>query len=184
MKTATNVPPIEGRSAIWLGSKDCWLALSPLDVNHLLLLLDPLHVSERVLASVLNFTKERWLEVTVMHGGRLRSSLPSSAQIAFNQNSQDLSDLTCVYWQLRNGHQHVEMSQRVPQSVQQVLTDASECEVDLIMVPEALFGPFKHFLAADGGTESPRSLTCPIVVITEAAIGSAEDPISDISWFR
>ena len=73
--------------------------------------------------------------------------------------------------------------QRVPRSVQQVLTGASERSVDSIMLPEALFEPFKDFLAADGRSDARRSVTCPIVVITAAAIGSSESLISDSSWF-
>jgi hypothetical protein len=167
-----------------LPARGGWLALSSQDVTHLLLLLDPLHVAEDALAFALDFTRDRWPHVTIMHGGRLVRSLAADIQAARHEDKDALFGLICLYWQIKSRYENVTISHRVPHSAQQVLAEVSESFVDLIMLPESLFAPFKHLVTVDGGQEVLRSSPCPIVVITAAAIDSTEAPISDISWFR
>jgi hypothetical protein len=158
--------------------------LSSQDVTHLLLLLDPLHVAEEALAFALDFARDRWPHVTIMHGGKLVRPLAPDTQAARHEDQDGLFDLICLYWQIKNRYANITISHQVPHSAQQVLAEASESAVDLIMLPESLFAPFKHLVTVDGGREVLRSSPCPIVVITTAAIDSTEAPISDVSWFR
>jgi hypothetical protein len=167
-----------------LRARSGWRALSGENVTHLLLLLDPLRVAEDALAFALDFARDRWLHVTIMHGGKLVRPLAPDTQAARHEDKDALFDLICLYWQVKNRYENVTISRRVPHSTRQVLTEASEGSVDLIMLPESLFAPFEHLLATDGGREVIRSSHCPIVVITAAAIDSTEAPISDVSWFR
>jgi hypothetical protein len=184
MKNATFPTRAECAPVSRLRARGGWLALSAQDVTHLLLLLDPLRVAEDALAFALNFAKDRWRQVTIMHGGKLVPPLAPDTQAARDEDKHALFDLICLYWQIKNRYENVTISHRVPRSVQQVLAEASESSIDLIMLPEALFDPFKHLLAVDGGREVLRFSHCPIVVITAAAINSTEPPTSDISWFR
>jgi hypothetical protein len=144
----------------------------------------PLHVAEDALAFALDFARDRWPHVTIMHGGKLVRPLAPDTQAARHEDKDALFDLICLYWQIKNRYENVTTGHRVPHSAQQVLGEASESSVDLIMLPESLFAPFKHLATVDGGREVLRSSPCPIVVITAAAIDSIEAPISDISWFR
>lgn len=180
MKNATPQTRIEGAPVCRLRTRDGWLALCPQNATHLLLLLDPLRVAEPALAFALDFAKDRWLQVTIAHGGRLAHPLPPDTATAHDEDKQALFDLICLYWQIKKRYENVTISQRVPRSVEQLLQEAAESSVDLIMLPEALFDPFRHLLAVDGGREVLRSSHCPIAVITAAALGSGEAS----TWFR
>jgi len=184
MKNATFPTRAECAPVNRLRARGGWLALSSEDVTHLLLLLDPLRVAEDALEFALDFAKDRWLHVTITHGGRL--VYPSAPDITAgrDEDKHALFDVICLYWQIKNRYENVTISHRVPRSAQQVLAAASESSVDLIMLPEALFDPFKHLLIVDGGREVLRTSVCPIVVITAAASNSTEGPTSEISWFR
>jgi nucleotide-binding universal stress UspA family protein len=184
MKNATFPTGGECAPVNRLRTRGGWDALSSHDVTHLLLLLDPLRVAEDALGLALDFAKDRWARVTIMHGGRLIHPLVTDNQAARNEDKHALFDLICLYWQIKNRYENVTISHRVPHSAQQVLSEASESSVDLIVLPEALFEPFKHLLLVEGGREVLRSSQCPIVIIAAAAINSTEAPISDISWFR
>jgi nucleotide-binding universal stress UspA family protein len=167
-----------------LRTRGGWHALLSQDVTHLLVLLDPLRVAKDALDLALNFAKDRWARVTLMHGGRLVHPLATDNQAARAEDRDGLFDLICLYWQIKNRYENVTISHQVPRSAQQVLSEAAESSIDLIVLPEALFEPFEHLLLVEGGREVLRSSQCPIVIITAAAINSTKAPISDISWFR
>jgi hypothetical protein len=130
----------------------------------LLLVVDPSDESETALTIALEIA-ERWgPQITLVCGARLsgwRISEESSADTPLN-------DLLCRSWQVRRAYPDVTISRSLPISMAEVLQEAVERNVDLIIVPEPLAARFRHpqLMMAGGRLRA----SCPIVIVAEPEV--------------
>jgi hypothetical protein len=143
-------------------------ALVPREIHHLLLVVDPSDQSEAVLTIALEIAEYWGPQITLVCGARLFGWGASEQQ----SSETALIDLLCLSWQVKGVYPDVSISQRLPTSVAEVLDEAAERNVDLIMLPEPLAARFTHpeLMIADGGLGA----ACPIIIVA--------DPESD--WLR
>lgn len=137
-------------------------ALVPREIHHLLLVVDPSDESETALTIALEIAEYWGPEITLVSGARLlgwRASEQQSSEAA-------LIDLLCLSWQVKGVYPDVSISQTLPSSVAEVLDEAAERKVDLIMLPEPLAARFTHpeLMIADGRLGA----SCSVIVVEEA----------------
>jgi hypothetical protein len=140
-----------------------FLNLFPRGVGRLLLVIDPANPPEAVLAMLLRLA-ERWdPQITLLHGGKLRSS----GREVVKSDRDDLVDLLCFGWELKNHYSDFSISRHIMHSWRQLLAEASERKADVILIPEELAAGLRRpgFAALDTGD---CSLPCPIVILTAA----------------
>jgi Universal stress protein family len=136
-------------------------ALVPREIHHLLLVVDPSDESETALTIALEIA-ERWgPQITLVCGARLSGWRVSEESAA----DTPLIDLLCRSWQVRRAYPDVTISRSLPTSVAEVLQEAVERNVDLIIVPEPLAARFRHPQLMMGGGRLRAS--CPVVVVAE-----------------
>jgi hypothetical protein len=138
-----------------------FLNLFPRGVGRLLVVIDPADPPEAVLAMILRLAERWYPQITLLHGGKLRSS----GRAAGESDRDDLVDLLCLGWELKNHYSDLSISRHIMHSWRQVLSEAAEYKADVILIPEelaAVFQPpgFAGFKTAD------RSLPCPTVILT------------------
>jgi hypothetical protein len=139
------------------------LNLFPRGVDRLLLVIDPADPPEAALVMVLQLAQHWYPQITLLHGGKLRSS-----DRALGKSDRDhLVDLLCFGWELKNHYSDVSTSRHIMQSWRQLLAEASERKADLILIPwEPAAGLQRPgFAPLDTGD---CSLPCPIVILTAA----------------
>jgi hypothetical protein len=139
------------------------LNLFPRGVDRLLLVIDPANPSDAVLAMI-PWLAERWdPQITLLHGGKLRSS----GRAAGESDRDDLVDLLCFGWELKNHYSDLSIGRHIMHSWRQVLAEAAEYKADVILIPEELAAGFQPpgFAGIETGD---RSLPCPIVILTTA----------------
>jgi hypothetical protein len=149
-----------------------FLNLFPRGVGRLLLVIDPANPPEAVLAMLLRLA-ERWdPQITLLHGGRLRSS---GREIG-KSDRDDLVDLLCFGWELKNHYSDLSISRHIMHSWRQLLAEASERKADVILIPEELAAglPRPGFDALETGD---CSLPCPIVILTAADVDQPNDNV-------
>lgn len=136
-------------------------ALVPREIHHLLLVVDPGDESETALTIALEIA-DRWgPEITLVCGARLSGWGASEASRA----DTPLIDFLCRSWQVRRAYPDVSISRSLPSSMAEVLQEAMERKVDLIIVPEPLAARFRHpeLIMAS----SRLRASCPIVIVAE-----------------
>jgi hypothetical protein len=140
-----------------------FLNLFPRGVGRLLLVIDPANPPEAVLAMLLRLAELWDPQITLLHGGRLRSS---GREIG-KSDRDDLVDLLCFGWQLKNHYSDLSISRHIMHSGRQLLAEASGRKADVILIPEELAAGLQRpgFAALETGD---CSLPCPIVILTAA----------------
>ena len=136
-------------------------ALVPREIHHLLLVLDPSDESEAALTIALEIAEYWGPQITLVSSARLlrwgaAEELPSETA---------LMDLLCLSWQVKGLYPDVSISQTFPTSVAELLEEAAERNVDLIMLPEPLAARFRHpeLMMAEGRLGA----SCPIIIVAE-----------------
>ena len=115
------------------------LNLFPRGVDRLLLVIDPANPPEAVLAMI-PWLAERWdPQITLLHGGKLRSS----GRAAGESDRDDLVDLLCFGWELKNHYSDLSIGRHIMHSWRQVQAEATEYEADVIPIPEELAAGFQ-----------------------------------------
>jgi len=153
-----------------------FLELFPQGIRRLLLVIDPADQPGPVLAIVLELAEHWRPHITLADGGRLRDSgRPDES------GRDDLVDLICLGWELKNHYFDVSISRSLMGSKRQVLAEAAERKADVILVPEALADCFQP--AASAETEAGASLPCPIVIVMATEAGPANRSV-DFEEFR
>jgi hypothetical protein len=139
-----------------------FLKLFPQGVRHLLLVIDPADEAELILEMALRLA-ERWQpQITLVHGGRLREAAPAMRK----SDRDDLVDLICLGWDLKNRYADVCISRIITGSRRQILAEAAERKADVIIVPEALAAGFQWSTSSE--SESIKmGLPCPMVILME-----------------
>jgi len=140
-----------------------FLNLFPRGVGRLLVVIDPADPPERVLAMILRLAERWYPQITLLHGGKLRSS----GRAAGESDRDHLVDLFCFGWELKNHYSDLSISRHIMHSWQQVLAEAAEYKADIILIPEELAAGVQPpgFAGIETGD---RSLPCPIVILTTA----------------
>jgi hypothetical protein len=140
-----------------------FLNLFPRGVSRLLLVIDPANPPEAILAMILRLAERCDPQITLLHGGRLRSTSREDVK----SDRDDLVDLFCFGWELENHYSHLSISRHIMHSWRQLLAEASERKADVILIPEELAADLQRpgFAALETGD---CSLPCPIVILTAA----------------
>jgi len=139
-----------------------FLRLFPQGIRNVFLVMDPADQSEAVLAMVLQLAESWHPQITIVHGGKLRDSGPAIGQ----PDRDDLVDLLCIGWEMRNRYADVSISRNVIGSRQQLVSEAAELKADIILIPEALAACFhrsESVESEDGG----RWLPCPVAIVVD-----------------
>jgi hypothetical protein len=154
-KPAPNLPIVRIRN-----TRDLF-ALVPREIHHLLLVVDPSDESEAALTIALEIAEYWGPQITLVCGARLTGwGAPEE-----RSSETALLDLLCLSWSVKGLYPDVSISQSLPASVAEVLEEAAERKVDLIMLPEPLAARFRHpELMMAGGR---LSASCPIVIVAE-----------------
>ena len=140
-----------------------FLNLFPGGVDRLLVVIDPANPSEAVLAMILRLAERWYPQITILHGGKLRIS----DRAAGESDRDDLVDLLCISWEMKNHYSDLSISRHIMHSWRQVVAEAAAYEADAILIPEELAAGFQSPGFA-GFETGDRSLPCPIVILTTA----------------
>lgn len=139
-------------------------ALVPVAIHRLLLVIDPSHEPESAVTIAFEVA-ERWgPQITLVHGGKLSNPRMGEEQ----SEAAALADLLCLSWQVKEAYRDVSISQRLPDSLAEILEEARRRKADLIMLAKEVAAGFgQSELTMFGGSNlvSP----CPIVVVMPPA---------------
>jgi hypothetical protein len=144
-----------------------FLNLFPQGIGNLLLIIDPADRPEPVLAVVLQLAEQWHPVITLSHGGGLRHR----DRPAGRSDRDDMVDLLCLGWELKNRYSDVSISRTILHSLQQLVREATERQADVILIPEAVATGLQpaESVSSEAGA---RSMPCPIVVV----------PTADMYW--
>ena len=143
----------------------------PASLNHLLVLID-FQPDLKVALEFASELAERFnSRLTLMHGGeRLRPpGLERDQQAAGLDPSRRA--LLCLAWELRRRCPEVGLCLDPGHLPEQVWEAAARREVDLIVLPQNLFGRFRPLVAGDGPDEVIEGAPCPVLLV-----GGADTP--------
>jgi len=140
-------------------------ALVSRQICHLLLIVDPAAEPDPALIIALEIA-ERWgPQITLVHGGRL-----SGRQLGGEVSAETaLADLLCLSWQVKGDYRDVSISQTLPRSLAELLTEAKRRKADLILLPEPLSAKLRHPELSMVGSDTLAS-PCPIVVVMKPEV--------------
>jgi len=153
-----------------------FLNLFPQGVRRLLVVLDPADPAGPILDMVLCLAEQWHPHITLSHGGRLREAALKTDKA----DRDDLVDLLCLGWELKNRYSDVSTSRTIVVSPRHVLAEAGERRADVILVPEALSAGFRSSMPTE--SEGGSFLPCPIVIVMEAETDRSSD--TNLKSFR
>ena len=140
-----------------------FLKLFPEGVRRLLLVIDPANQAEPILGMTLRLAEHWSPHIILAHGGRLREAGPAAQK----SDLDDLFDLLCIGWDLKNRYSDVAISRTIMVAPRQILAEAAERKADVILVPEALAAGFQSPASSESKGIN-LGLPCPIVIVMVA----------------
>ena len=144
----------------------------PSKLTQLLLLTDLRTESRPAVEFAIELTRLFTARLTLMHGEPLQSGptfwredLPTS----FDSDPARPA-LLCLMWEVRKRGLDVGLSTEVGHTPEQIWRTAAARNVDLIVLPESLFGSFRPLASRSDTLEAVQGALCPILVVEDRTV--------------
>jgi hypothetical protein len=148
-------------------------------LNHLLLVADLHPASKGAIELAAELTEQFNPRLTLMHGGDLRSLAGGWTSSAPDDPDQRRLSLLCLLWHLRQRCPEIGLCTAHGCLATQVLEAAAQRNVDLLVLPEGLFGQFLPLVSRNDCWERVAGAPCPVVVVEDQkSEGLAHDELN------
>jgi nucleotide-binding universal stress UspA family protein len=150
----------------------------PSKLTQLLLLTNLRAESRPAVEFAIELTRLFAARLTLMHGEPLQSG-PSSWRDdlpASPDPDPARAALLCLMWEVRQRGLDVGLSPDVGYAPEQIWRTAAERNVDLIVLPESLFGSFRPLASQSDTFEAVSGAPCPLLVVEDRTIPPACAP--------
>ena len=137
------------------------LEMFPDGVRRLLLVIDPADRPEPAIAIVLQLAARWYPHITLMHG----RGLGAASRVEAKSDRDDLVDLLCLGWDLKNRYSEVSISRSIVRSWQQLSAEATERKADVILIPEELAAGYRQSPSGAPKVSDTQPFPCPTVMI-------------------
>ncbi len=137
----------------------------PSKLTQLLLLTDLRAESRPAVEFAIELTKLFTARLTLMHGEPLQSGredLPTSPD-----SDPARPALLCLMWEVRQRGLDVGLSTEVGHAPEQIWRTAAARDVDLIVLPESLFGSFRPVVSRSDTFESVQGAPCALLIVED-----------------
>jgi nucleotide-binding universal stress UspA family protein len=147
----------------------------PSKLTQLLLLTDLRAESRPAVEFAIELTRLFTARLTLMHGKPLQSGPTSSRDdLPAAPNSDPArAALLCLMWEVRQRGLDVGLSPDVGHAPEQIWRTAAERNVDLIVLPETLFGSFRPLTSQSDTFEAVPGAPCPLLVVEDRTVPPA-----------
>ena len=147
----------------------------PSKLTQLLLLTDLRTESRPAVEFAIELTRLFTARLTLMRGEPLQSG-PTFWRD--NQPTSPDSDparpaLLCLMWEVRQRGLDVGLCTEVGQGPEQICRTAADRNVDLIVLPESLFGSFRPLVSRSDTFEAVQGAPCPLLVVEDHTVPPA-----------
>ena len=144
----------------------------PSKLTQLLLLTDLRAESRPAVEFAIELTRLFTARLTLMHRESLQSSptfgredLPTSPD-----SNPAKPALLCLMWEVRQRGLDVGLCTEVGQGPEQICRTAADRNVDLIVLPESLFGSFRPIVSGSDTFEAVQGAPCPLLVVDDRTV--------------
>jgi hypothetical protein len=140
-------------------------------LTHLLLLTDLRAKSRPAVESAIELTELFTARLTLMYWQPLqsRSDFWSDDLSTTTDSDPARPALLCLMWEVRQRGLDVGLAAEFSHSPEQVWRTAATRDVDLIVLPEKLFGSFRPLASRRGIFEAVEGPPCPLLVVEDTA---------------
>ena len=113
--------------------------------------------------------------LTLMHGEPLQSGSTFGREDLPTSLDSDPARLAllCLMWEVRQRGLDVGLSTEVGHAPEQIWQTAAERNVDLIVLPESLFGSFRPVVNRSDTFEAVQGAPCPLLVVEHHTVAPA-----------
>ena len=132
----------------------------PSKLTQLLFLTDLRAESRPAVEFAIELTRRFTARLTLMHGKPWRAGLPTSPD-----SDSARPALLCLMWEVRQRGLDVGLCTEVGQAPEQICRAAADRNVDLIVLPESLFGSFLPTASQSDTFETVQGAPCPLLVV-------------------
>lgn len=150
-------------------------------LDHVLLVADLHPTSKGAIELAVELTEQFNPRLTLMHGGDLRYLAGGWTSSSPDDPDQRRLSLLCLLWHLRQRCPEIGLCTAHGYLATQVLEAAAQRNVDLLVLPEGLFGRFLPLVSRIQASERVAGAPCPVVVVEDQG---SEDPASEELNFR
>lgn len=140
-------------------------------LSHLLLVADLHPASRGAIELAVELTEQFNPRLTLMHGGDLRYFAGGWTSSAPEDSDQKRLSLLCLLWHLRQRCPEIGLCAAPGYLATQVLEVAAQRDVDLLVMPEGLFGRFTPLVSHLEPWERVAGAPCPVVVVEDQENG-------------
>lgn len=148
-------------------------------LNHLLLVADLHPTSKGAIELAAELTEQFNPRLTLMHGGDLRYLAAGWTSSSPDDPDQRRLSLLCLLWHLRQRCPEIGLCTAHGYLATQVLEAAAQRNVDLLVLPEGLFGRFLPLVSRNRSGERVAGAPCPVVVVEDQNRGELAREVSN-----
>ena len=147
----------------------------PSKLTQLLLLTDLRAESRPAVEFAIELTRLFTARLTLMHGEPLQSGSTFGREDLPTSPDSDPARLAllCLMWEVRQRGLDVGLSTEVGHAPEQIWRTAAARNVDLIVLPESLFGSFRPVVNRSDTFEAVQGAPCPLLVVVDHAVPSS-----------
>ncbi|MBV9491379.1 MAG: universal stress protein [Verrucomicrobia bacterium] len=163
-------PPYPGRLLRAVAGRGWPLTDLP-KLDHVLLVADQAPDAKSAINFAIELVEHLHPQLTLLYGGNLRSPPPVRTDDFRDDSEQNQARLALLglLWEIRKGWPEVGLCTGVPHSHEEVFEAAAQHEVDLVVLPESLFGPFLSQVDNGRYGETVTGAPCPVLVLEDHA---------------
>ena len=136
-------------------------------LNHLLLVADLHPASKGAIELAAELAEQFNPRLTLMHGGDLRYLTGGWTSGSEDDPDQRRLSLLCLLWHLRQRCPEIGLCTAHAYLATHVLETAAQRNVDMLVLPEGLFGRFLPFVRRNDSSEWVAGAPCPVVVVED-----------------
>ena len=144
----------------------------PSKLTQLLLLTDLRAESRPAAEFAIELTRLFTARLTLMHGEPLQSGSTFGREDLPTSPDSDPARpaLLCLMWEVRKRGLDVGLSTEAGHAPEQIWRTAAARNVDLIVLPESLFGSFRPVVNRSDTFEAVQGAPCPILVVEDRTV--------------
>jgi nucleotide-binding universal stress UspA family protein len=144
----------------------------PSKLTQLLLLTDLRAESRPAVEFAIELTRHFTARLTLMHGEPLQSGSTFGREDLPTSLDSDPARLAllCLMWEVRQRGLDVGLSTEAGHAPEQIWRTAAERNVDLIVLPESLFGSFRPVVNRSDTFEAVQGAPCPLLIVEDRIV--------------
>lgn len=149
----------------------------PSKLTQLLLLTDLRAESRPAVEFAIELTRLFTARLTLMHGEPLQSGSTFGREDLPTSLDSDPARLAllCLMWEVRQRGLDVGLSTEAGHAPEQIWRTAAARNVDLIVLPESLFGSFRPVVNRSDTFEAVQGAPCPLLIVEDCTVPPGVD---------